>query len=187
VCGGRGALWDWNSSWDRESFVSRGEKVGSAVCPLREKVVRVSADRGERGPGRWVNTRMRGRASAHPGFGSNVTVKKNRSTCMRIGRQQSISESQSSMRHSVGSARDKHSGSTRRRFRRGPLSCYSKPAVVGSTPGGKPESDSPESRSDECGQSLWAARAERSGARTPSLSASSDFACHRGHNPSSGK
>src|SRR5579859_498459 len=77
------------------------------------------------------------------------------------------------MRHSAGSARDKHSQNARRRFDLAGLLRCSKPGVVGSTLGGKRESDSPESRSDECGQSLWAARAERSGARTPSLQ------CHR--------
>src|SRR5215470_7040942 len=41
-----------------------------------------------------------------------------------------------------------------------------------------------ELRTYQAGRSPWAARAERSGARTPSQSASSDLACHRGHNPS---
>src|SRR5215469_14881096 len=91
------------------------------------------------------------------------------------------------MRHSVGSARDKHSWSTRQRFQLALRLRCSEPEVVGSTLGGKLESDSPESQSDGCARNPWAARGERSDARTPSLSVSSDLACRRGHNPSSEK
>src|SRR5262249_20967773 len=91
------------------------------------------------------------------------------------------------MRHSVGSARDKHRQRAGRGFQLAVLLRYSKPAVVGSTADEKPESDSPESQSGGCEQSLWAVRAKRSDARTPSLSESSVFACRRGPNPSRGK
>ena len=49
----------------------------------------------------------------------------------------------------------------------------------------KLESDSPRTE-DECGPSVWAARAETSGARTPSLSASTDLASQYGNNHSRG-
>src|SRR5215468_1994157 len=57
------------------------------------------------------------------------------------------------MRHSVGSARDKDSGSACCRFQLASLSRCSKPRVVGSVPNEKPESDSPESQSDGCERS----------------------------------
>lgn len=46
-------------------------------------------------------------------------------------------------------------------------------------PSARRESDWRESRSDEYGESLWAVRAERSGARTRWQLASSDLACMR--------
>src|SRR5206468_6287624 len=91
------------------------------------------------------------------------------------------------MRRNAGSAKEKN---PRDAFPVGellPTSRGLRVTAVGLTPAGKPENDWPESRSVGCGRNLWVARAERNDARTPSPSESSDLACHRERNPSSGK
>src|SRR5262249_62047978 len=85
-----------------------------------------------------ARTRMHQRVGARRRGAADGQIKKNRGTCMLISPHPSISESQSAMRHSVGNARDKDSRSALRRFQIAPLVRFSKPAVVGSTPGGKP-------------------------------------------------
>src|SRR5579864_1520844 len=91
------------------------------------------------------------------------------------------------MCRSVGRAREK-SFQIGTRVLELPLpSTHWKSAAVDPKPNEKPEDDWQESRSDGCGQSLWAARAERSDVKTRSRPESCCPACCRGRNPSSGK
>jgi len=66
VCGGRGALWDFNGSLGRKSFVSSREKGGLAIGAVLPRAERQSTEDWERGRGRWGRTRMRPRACARP-------------------------------------------------------------------------------------------------------------------------
>jgi hypothetical protein len=91
------------------------------------------------------------------------------------------------MRRNAGNAREKNSRPGPRMFQFLAASSHRRPAGVGPTPDEKSESDSPESRSDGCAQSLWAARVERSDVKTRSRPESFCLACPRGHNPSSGR